>query len=102
MKKALKIDESDNVATATSKALEGDIVDVISSEGEVVQQVPAREEIDFGHKIALRNIEREEEIVKYGEAIGSASKRITRGEWVHTHNVESGRLPTEGEEEGVF
>jgi hypothetical protein len=32
--------------------------------------------------------------MKYGEVIGVASKQIAVGEWVHTHNVESGRLPT--------
>lgn len=101
MKKALKIDEADNIATTTSKTLEGDIVAVISSGGEVVQEVQVKEDIGFGHKIALQRMKKQEEIMKYGEVIGKASENILRGEWVHTHNVESGRLPTKGKEEGL-
>ena len=35
---------------------------------------------------------------KYGEVIGVASEPIPTGAWVHTHNVESGRLPTSSRE----
>ncbi|MFP3951186.1 MAG: UxaA family hydrolase [Candidatus Bathyarchaeia archaeon] len=102
MKRALKMDDSDNVATATSKVLGGESVAVISSEGEVVMELQARLDIPFGHKLALQGIDVGEEIVKYGEVIGVASEGVLQGEWVHTHNVESGRLPIEGDEEGVF
>ena len=93
MVKALRIDEGDNVATLLAEASKGERVEVISDEGVAIIHVEALESIPFGHKIALTDIPVGERIIKYGEAIGVASRPIKRGEWVHTHNVESLRLP---------
>ncbi len=98
MKKAIQLDDGDNVATVTDDVSEGEQVEVLSPMGEVVLEVRPVEDVMFGHKLALRKLGRGEEIVKYGEVIGVASKRIMVGEWVHTHNTESGRLPTGGRE----
>jgi altronate dehydratase len=51
----------------------------------------ARESIPASHKIALRDIAEEEEIIKYGETVAVSIKNIRKGEWVHTHNLESKR-----------
>jgi altronate dehydratase len=61
---------------ATAKGLEG---------------FPALEEIPASHKIALRDIAGGEEIIKYGEPVAVSTRAIKRGEWVHTHNLESQR-----------
>lgn len=45
--------------------------------------------IPAGHKIALKDIKRDEAIIKYGMVIGKARENIKKGEWVHTHNVKS-------------
>ena len=42
-----------------------------------------------GHKYALRDIKRGENIIKYGNPIGHATEDIKRGEHVHTHNVKT-------------
>ena len=42
-----------------------------------------------GHKYALRNIYRGENVIKYGSPIGHATVDIKRGEHVHTHNMET-------------
>lgn len=47
------------------------------------------ENIPAGHKYALRDIHKDEYIIKYGEIIGRATQDIGKGEWVHTHNVKS-------------
>jgi len=94
MKKAIQLDDKDNVATVTDDVSKGEQVEVLSHMGEVILDAKPVEDIMFGHKLALRNLDKGEEIIKYGEAIGVASKPIAMGEWVHTHNVESGRLPT--------
>jgi len=44
-----------------------------------------------GHKYAVRDIEAGENIVKYGQPIGIASKDILPGQHVHVHNLESDR-----------
>jgi len=94
MKKAVQLDDKDNVATVTDDVSKGEQVEVLSPMGEVILDVKPVEDIMFGHKLALRKLGEGEEIVKYGEVIGVASKPISVGEWVHTHNAESGRLPT--------
>ncbi len=53
--------------------------------------VEIRETIPFGHKFALRKIEKGEDVLKYGEVIAEASADIEQGSWVHTHNLASKR-----------
>src|ERR1051325_4342150 len=45
-------------------------------------------EIPRGHKIALGGIAEGEQIIKYGFPVGKATRQISAGEWVHTHNTE--------------
>ena len=99
MKKAIQIDGKDNVATTTSDVKKGEEVEVLSPQGEVILRAKPVENIIFGHKISLKNIKTRENIIKYGEILGVASRPIRLGEWVHTHNLESGRLPTSKLEE---
>ena len=94
MKKAIQIDKEDNVATVTNEVNQEEYLGVLSSEGNIVLKIRPIEKILFGHKIALKDFLPKDEIIKYGEVIGVASTRIKMGEWVHTHNLESGRLPT--------
>lgn len=49
------------------------------------------EEIKFGHKFAVVEMEQGEEILKYGEVIGRATRKIKPGEHVHVHNLEGTR-----------
>jgi len=94
VKKAIQIDVKDNVATVTSGVKAGETVEVLSPEGEVVARPEVAGDVPFGHKIAPRGLGEGDEVVKYGEVIGVASEAIGPGAWVHTHNVESARVPT--------
>jgi altronate dehydratase small subunit len=100
--KAIQIDERDNVATVTGDVEAGDQLEVISPDGVVILKLKVSEAIPFGHKLAIKPIKKGEAIQKYGEIIGVASKPIPAGAWVHTHNVESARLPSSGNEEGIL
>ncbi len=51
--------------------------------------IEAQGEIPAGHKVALRPIYKGEDVVKYGFPIGHASRDINKGEWVHSHNLET-------------
>ena len=42
-----------------------------------------------GHKYALHDIKKGEDIIKYGNPIGHATEDIKAGEHVHTHNVKT-------------
>lgn len=94
MKKAIQIDERDNVATVTSKVKGGETVEVLSPAGDILVKPEVSVDVPFGHKITLRYLRKGHEIIKYGEVIGIASENIGLGVWVHTHNVESARVPT--------
>ncbi len=45
--------------------------------------------IPCGHKIALSDVKKGECLIKYGFPIGRAKCDIKKGEWVHSHNLES-------------
>lgn len=88
-RRALILDPADNVASVIEKVSAGEVV--IARVGEETAKVTALEDIPFGFKIALADVEAGQSVVKYGEIIGRASKPIVRGALVHVHNVEGNR-----------
>jgi len=85
--KAILIDKKDNVATALRQLVKGDSIPVAVEDRSV--SVVLLQDIPFGHKFALTDIQQGDAITKYGEVIGLATKPIRQGEHVHVHNVES-------------
>jgi len=85
--KAILIDKKDNVATALRQLEKGDSIPVVVEDRSV--SVILLQDISFGHKFALTDIQQGDAIIKYGEVIGLATKQIRQGEHVHIHNVES-------------
>ncbi|MHC6181299.1 UxaA family hydrolase [Clostridium sp. JNZ X4-2] len=83
--KAIVIKAVDNVATATSEIPPETYVTLKINKKNV--EVRVTEKIYFGHKLAIKDINEGEKIVKYGETIGMASKNIKKGEHVHVHNL---------------
>lgn len=91
-KKALKMNEKDNVATVLSDIKQGELISVVSSEGTLVDDVVARQDITFGFKVSLKDIPKDKKIVKYGANIGTCYRQIVRGELVHIQNIKSDRI----------
>jgi len=83
-----RINRSDNVATMLDDAAAGGID--VTALGESKQIIKALEPIKLGHKIALVDIPEGSQIIKFGVAIGCATRGIRAGEWVHLHNCASG------------
>jgi altronate dehydratase small subunit len=81
------IDTLDNVATAIRDVNAGETVEI--EIGDEVRSIDISEDVPFGHKIALEDVNEGDTITKYGESIGNASESIKAGEWLHVHNVES-------------
>lgn len=50
--------------------------------------------IELGHKVAAKKIQKNELVIKYGVPIGSAIKDIETGSHVHLHNMKSDYIPT--------
>ncbi len=84
---AIMLDPGDNVATALRDLKAGESVTVRWED--ITYTVLLREDIAFGHKYALRDIARGEEVLKYGLPIGQALEEIRAGDWVHVHNCRS-------------
>lgn len=77
MKKTIVITPSDSVGVAL----------VPLKKGETAEGVTLTEDIEKGHKFALKPIKTGDKIIKYGEVIGRATADITAGEHIHSHNM---------------
>lgn len=88
MDKLIKINESDNVFIVR--------VPLEANETIIVNGRSFRNtsNIGFGHKIAAKNFEPGEKVIKFGVPIGSATTAIKAGEHIHLHNMKSDYLPT--------
>lgn len=83
MKEFIKINEYDNVIIALRDYKKDEVIDL---EGE---KITLLEDINRGHKIAIKNINKGENVVKYGLPIGYALENIKVGSWIHTHNTKT-------------
>lgn len=84
----LHINSADNVAVAVRPLAAGYEESIAGVELKILQ------DIKLGAKLALRPLAVGDKIIKFGEPIGSASKEIQAGEYVHTHNLQSDYIPT--------
>jgi len=88
---ALKVNDLDNVATLFSNdGKAGCTVEVKDKKGESFT-LCLKDDIPYGHKLALSGIKPGDDITKYGECLGEATKAIAPGEHVHVHNLDSKR-----------
>lgn len=87
---ALLIDAADTVATAIRDLSAGATITVITDKGP--QAVTLSQDVAYGHKIALADIAAGAPVIKYGAAIGTATRAIRVGEHVHSHNLEGSRF----------
>lgn len=83
MKEFIKINECDNVIIALRDYKKDEVIDLEDA------KITLLEDINRGHKIAIKNINKGENIVKYGLPIGYALEDIKIGNWVHTHNTKT-------------
>ncbi len=88
--RAIKIHKTDNVATLLDDVKEGDSIHIKDDEG-INEKVRANKDISYGHKTALTDINKGENIIKYGEIIGVANRDIKKGDHVHVHNLSGTR-----------
>lgn len=77
----IKIYNNDTVAVALKPLKKGTILNVGST------YVSLENDIPNAHKFALKSIKSGYNVIKYGNAIGTATEDIKIGEWVHDHNI---------------
>lgn len=83
MKEYLKIDAIDNTIVSLKELNKG----LIIQDGD--DTIELLDDVKPGHKIASRDIESGEDIIKYGYPIGRAKENIQKGQWIHTHNTKT-------------
>ena len=88
---ALKVADADNVATIFADGICAGTVVRVQDRSGTGALLKARDDIPYGHKIALCDLAPGADIVKYGERIGVASRAIAAGDYVHVHNLDSMR-----------
>lgn len=79
--KLIRINSLDNVAVAIAPIAKGETIEVEGIQVTAVTDIPA------GHKIALKDLEAEEKVIKYGYPIGAAKQAIAMGSHVHAFNI---------------
>jgi altronate dehydratase small subunit len=83
------VNNKDNVATATNRLGTGEHIEAKTNLGLI--KIELLDDIPRGHKFALKDIQKNEPIYKFGHVIGIACKNIRKGEHIHIHNIESTR-----------
>jgi altronate hydrolase len=81
--RVLRVHDNDDVAV-TLEAIGSGATLALDSEPLIVTS-----DIPKGHKIALRNFAAGDAVRKYGHIIGRTNCMVSRGEWLHEHNIES-------------
>lgn len=78
MRRTLTLNPADNVVIALADMHAGE---------HIADDIVLTNDIKRGHKIAARSIARGENILRYGQIIGQATKDIAPGAHVHVHNL---------------
>ncbi|KQB91628.1 Altronate dehydratase [Geobacillus sp. PA-3] len=81
----IRLNEKDHVVVALEDIPKGTILQIDKG-----KSVELKEDVKKGHKILVHSLEKGADVLKFGYSIGKAKRNLTEGEWVHTHNIESG------------
>ncbi len=84
---ALLMNNRDNVVTCVQEVKKGE--NVVFRKGDDTITIEALDAIPYCHKIAIEDIEKGENVLKYGEFIGLADSFIARGHLVDHNNIHS-------------
>lgn len=85
-------EEADNVGVVVVEGLTAgtDMLCVVTHDNSDFRMV-TNNDIPIGHKVALKDMEVGDTVIKYGEDIGKVVAPFKKGEHVHTHNVKTKR-----------
>ena len=79
---AIRLNPADNIVIALRDLGSGSVVPDVSA--------PLAGPVSRGHKIAARAVAEGENVIRYGQIIGVATRPIAAGEHIHTHNLGMG------------
>jgi len=99
MSTAYVIATTDNVATLLSDSSSAEVRLLGAGEGSA--PVHCAQPIPRGQKMALANIPKGADIIKFGASIGTATADIPKGTLVHLHNMASNYTVEENGEQPI-
>ena len=79
----LKINPADSVVVCLEPKKKGDIIEIDGRAITVNQDTPA------GHKVLIKDVAQNEDIIKYGYPIGHAMQAMKAGDWVNENNLKT-------------
>lgn len=84
MKKTLRslvLNPGDTVAVLLEKGAKGDMVTIGA------QKIELLEDIEFAHKVLIKDSAKNAPVIKYGVEIGYMLADTAKGSWIHGHNM---------------
>lgn len=81
--KYIKIHEFDNVVVTVEDMKHNEVININGKE------IPLREDVMKGHKIATTDLKKGDKVIKYGYEIGSVIEDVSAGGWLHFHNLKT-------------
>lgn len=79
----LQLNSSDTVAVVLRSLKKGELLPFGGGKLRILDDIPA------GHKVAVCVMAEGSTVVKYGHPIGTVTREISAGQWVHSHNMHS-------------
>ncbi|MGI6553462.1 MAG: UxaA family hydrolase [Clostridia bacterium] len=84
-------DVNDSVGVAVKEIKAGTKAEGWIMSNDETISITAKQDIPIGHKIALKDIEVGDSVIKYDKPIGKVFVPIAKGEHVHIHNLRTAR-----------
>lgn len=82
LRKSLMIHPADSVVCVLEDAKKGDIVRTPAG-----HEITLTEDVEFAHKVCIRDLKVGDPVLKYGEEIGFMLSDAPAGSWIHRHNM---------------
>lgn len=85
-------DRRDNVGVVVAEdlAVGANLLCVVTADNSEFR-CTLREAVPIGHKIALRDLNPGDTVIKYGQDIGRVVEAVGKGQHVHVHNLKTKR-----------
>lgn len=85
-------DPADNVGVVVVEGLKAgtDMLCVITHDNSEFR-LTVKADVPIGHKVALKDLEVGDTVIKYGQDIGRVVAPVKQGEHVHVHNLKTKR-----------
>jgi hypothetical protein len=80
-RKNIMITPEDSVAMLLEDGRKGDYIETVNGKVELL------EDVEFAHKVLVRDLKKGDPVIKYGEEIGRMMKDAPKGTWIHNHNM---------------